>query len=195
MLVEPCFERQTHADDLERICDKNGGNSRQRTAEQAPQWSFMSGAWYQRGAELLIGKEFDGGVREYAEERGRVTAEEPAHARLGIDVAHGGHDAKPRARVFGKLRIGGLEEDFHPVERADDSLSLEDLLEIFDKLVGLGYERQWESSARVESGEVENILHIQRFLLPTRSGGYNLGSASWAFVGSQPSLVSSCCSC
>ena len=96
----------------------------------------MSGARNQRGAELLVGEEFDGGVREYAEERGRVAAEEPTRARLGIDVAHCGHDAEPRARVFGELRVGGLEEDFHPVKRADNSLSLEDWLEILTSLQG-----------------------------------------------------------
>lgn len=84
----------------------------------------MSGARNQRGAELLVGEELDGGVGEYAEKRGRVTAEEPAHARLGVDVAHGGHDAEPGARVFCELRVGGLEENFHPVERADDGLGL-----------------------------------------------------------------------
>lgn len=131
MLFEPCLERQTHADDLERVRDEDGGDSRQRAAEQTPQRSFMSGARNQRGAELLVGEEFDGGVREYTKEGGRVATEEPAHARLGIDVAHCGHDAEPRARVFGELRVGGLKENLHPVKRADDSLSLENWLEFF----------------------------------------------------------------
>lgn len=85
----------------------------------------MSGARDQYGAELLVGEKFDGGVGEYAEERGRVAAEEPAHARLGVDVAHCGHDPEPGARVFGELWVGGLEENFHPVERADNGLGLE----------------------------------------------------------------------
>lgn len=90
----------------------------------------MSGGRYQHGAELLVGEEFDGSVREYAEERSRVAAEESAQAGLGVDVAHCRHDAEPGARVFGELRVGGLEEDFHPVQRADDSLGLEAWLEL-----------------------------------------------------------------
>lgn len=59
-----------------------------------------------------------------------MAAEEPAHARFSVDVAHCGHDAEPGACVFGELRIGRLEEDFHPVKRADNSLSLIDWSDI-----------------------------------------------------------------
>lgn len=96
----------------------------------------MSGARNEHGAKLLVGEEFDGRVGEYAEKRGRMAAEEPAHACLGVDVAHCGHDAEPRAGVFRELRVGGLEEDFHPVERAYDSLGLESSSD-FTSLVGL----------------------------------------------------------
>ena len=85
----------------------------------------MGGAGDQHGAELLVGEELNGGVRKYAKKRGRMAAKKPAHARLGVDVTHRSHDPEPGACVFGELRVGGLEEDFHPVERADDSLGLE----------------------------------------------------------------------
>ena len=89
----------------------------------------MSGAGDQHGAELLVGEELDGSVREYAKERGRVAAEKPTHARLGVDVTHRSYNPEPGARVFGELGVGGLEEDFHPIERADDSLGLENWLD------------------------------------------------------------------
>ncbi len=53
-----------------------------------------------------------------------MPTEEPAHAVLAVDVAHGGHDTEPRAGVFGKLGVGGLEEDFDAVEGADNGFGL-----------------------------------------------------------------------
>lgn len=123
-LVEFGLKRQAHADDLERIRHENGSDPRERAAEQAPQRSLMGGARDQHRAELLVGKELDSGVGEDAEKRGRVTPKKAAHPRLAVDIAHCGHNAEPGAGVFDELRVGGLEEDFNPVERADDGLGL-----------------------------------------------------------------------
>ena len=54
-----------------------------------------------------------------------MPTEEPAQAVLAVDVAHGGHDAKPGAGVLGELGVGGLEEDLDAVEGADDGFGLE----------------------------------------------------------------------
>lgn len=53
-----------------------------------------------------------------------MPTEEPTHAVLAVDVAHGGHNAKPGTGIFSKLGVGGLEEDFDTVEGADDSFGL-----------------------------------------------------------------------
>lgn len=124
-LVEFGLKRQAHADDLERVRHENGSDPRERAAEQAPQRGLMGGAWDQHGAELLVGEKLDSGVGEYAEKRGRMTPKKAAHARLAVDVAHCRHNPEPGPGVFGELWVGGLEEDFDPVERADDGLGLE----------------------------------------------------------------------
>ena len=74
---------------------------------------------------MLVGKEFDGGVGEDAEEGCGVAPEEAAHAGFTIDVAHRRYDAEPRTGVLGELGVGGLEEDFDSVERADDCFCLD----------------------------------------------------------------------
>lgn len=53
-----------------------------------------------------------------------MAAKETTQTVLAVDVPHGGHDAEPCSRVFGKLRVGCLEEDFDAVERADYGLGL-----------------------------------------------------------------------
>ena len=53
-----------------------------------------------------------------------MTAEETSHAVLSVDVSHRGDDAEPGPGIFGELRVRGLEEDFHTVERTDDCFGL-----------------------------------------------------------------------
>ena len=53
-----------------------------------------------------------------------MAAEETTKAVLAVDVPHGRHDAEPCSGVFGKLRVGCLEEDFDAVQRADYGLGL-----------------------------------------------------------------------
>ena len=84
----------------------------------------MSGRRDHDGPDLLVGKEFDGSIGEDAKKSCRMPAKEAAYAVLAVDVAHSRHHAKPRASVFGELRIGGLEQDFDPVKRSNYSLGL-----------------------------------------------------------------------
>ena len=73
---------------------------------------------------MLVRKEFYGRVGEDAQEGCRVAPEKTAQAVLLVDVPHGGYDAEPGARVFGKLRVRGLEEDFDTVKGTDYGFGL-----------------------------------------------------------------------
>ena len=53
-----------------------------------------------------------------------MPAEETTRAIFAVDVNHGGYDARPRARVFPELGIGGLEEDFDSVEGGNHGFGL-----------------------------------------------------------------------
>ena len=79
---------------------------------------------YNDMSELLVGEELNRCIGEYPDEGRGVSSKEPTHTGLSVDVAHGGHDAKPRSSVFGELWVGRLEEDLDPVEGTDHCLGL-----------------------------------------------------------------------
>jgi hypothetical protein len=79
---------------------------------------------YNDGANLLIGKEFDGSVRKDSKQGCGMPAEESSCAVFAVDVFHRGDDPKPAAGVFCELGIRGLEEDFDAVEGGDHCFGL-----------------------------------------------------------------------
>ena len=64
---------------------------------------------------MLVGEKFDGGIGEDTQKGGRVATEEPAYAVLPVDVSHCRYHAEPRAGIFGKLWVRGLEENLNAV--------------------------------------------------------------------------------
>lgn len=118
------FECQPHTDNFQRISNENARDARRGPTEQPAQRRFVRGGRNEHRAELLIGEEFDGCVGEDAEEGGGMASEETAEAGLPIYISHGSYHAEPRAGVFGKLGVRGLEEDFDAVEGADDRFCL-----------------------------------------------------------------------
>lgn len=77
-------------------------------------------------AELFVGEEFDGGVREYAEEGHGVAFVQAFGAFSAIDVSNRMGKPRPAACVFGELGIRGLEKDLYAVEWCDDRFGLGD---------------------------------------------------------------------
>ena len=75
---------------------------------------------------MLVGEKFDAGVGEDAKEGCRMSAKEAPQALLAVYVTHGSDNAKPRTRIFGELRVRGLEEDLDAIKGADDGFCLEE---------------------------------------------------------------------
>lgn len=89
------LERQSDADYFQRVRDEDGGHAREGSAREAAQRCLVHWGGDQDVSELLVCEEFDGCVGEDSEEGCGVAAEEPTHAVLSVDVAHGGHDTEP----------------------------------------------------------------------------------------------------
>lgn len=83
-----CLKCQTHTYNLQRVGEKHGSYTSEGTAKQPPQWGLLRRHSNDDGADLLVGKEFDGSIREDAKEGGRVATEQPTNAVLLIDIAH-----------------------------------------------------------------------------------------------------------
>jgi hypothetical protein len=118
------LKSQPDTDDFEGVGEEDGGDTGEGTGEESPKRHFLCLVFYDHRADLLVGEELYGRVGENAQEGCGVSSEEPAEPLLLVDVAHGGYDAEPGARVFGELGVGGLEEDFDAVEGADDGFGL-----------------------------------------------------------------------
>lgn len=61
-----CFEGETHADHFEGVGEEDGGDACERAADESPPGGFLGFVFYNDGADLLVGEEFDGGVGENA---------------------------------------------------------------------------------------------------------------------------------
>lgn len=61
--------------------------------------------WDYDGTDLFIGEEFDGSVGEDTEKCSRVAFEQASGAFIALDIADGGSEASPTARVLGILWV------------------------------------------------------------------------------------------
>lgn len=90
-----CFECKTHADDFEGICAEYTNHASQTAADEAAARGFLGFTLDYACADLLVCEEFDTRIREDAEKGRRVAFEKSAHAGGGVDVVHGGGEARP----------------------------------------------------------------------------------------------------
>lgn len=161
------LKSQPDTDDFEGVGEEDGGDTGEGAGEESPKRHFLCLVFYDHRADLLIGEELYGRVGEDAQEGCRVASEEPAEPVLLVDVAHGGYDAEPGARVFGELGVGGLEEDFDAVEGADDRFGLR----------GSSGQRGllWDETEVLLEGSY--IQHILLTPPPAQNAEHNPGSA------------------
>lgn len=89
-----CLKRQADSDDLEGVCEEDGRDARQTAADEPAERRLVLFARDHSGSYLFIGEELDAGVGEDSEECRRVAAEQAARALEGVNVLHGGQDAK-----------------------------------------------------------------------------------------------------
>lgn len=122
----PRLKGEPHADDFERVCEKHRRDAGKRPSEESADRGLLAWVGDEEMPNLLIRHEFYGGVGEDAEKCGGVATEEADDAVGVPDLADGGEDARPAARVLDELRVGCLEEDFDAVERRDEGFSLEE---------------------------------------------------------------------
>ena len=85
------------------------GRARSQSGGGAAEQGRDGVRWWTDLVHLVVGDEFDGGVGEDAEEGRGVALEEPAHARVGVDLRAGAEGAAPGplwTRVSGPERRG-----------------------------------------------------------------------------------------
>lgn len=119
-VVFPRLERHTHSDDFKRVCEEDARNACHAAREESPEMCFVFGAVDYDGSNLLVREKLDGGIRENAEDCGRVAAVESYSAFVSVYRTHRGENASPGAGISRELGVGGLEEDFDSVKRRDN---------------------------------------------------------------------------
>lgn len=118
------LEREPHPDHFKGIREEDARDAGQTAREESPQRRLLLVGLDQHRPDLLVGDELDGGVREDAEQCGRVSAEETGDAFGPRDVPHGAGRTEPRSTVFGELGTRGLEQDLDSVKGRYEGFSL-----------------------------------------------------------------------
>lgn len=67
------LKSESNSDKFERICEEDRGNAGHRSRQKSTHGSFVSFIGNDHSSYLLIGEEFDGGIREDSEQSGRVS--------------------------------------------------------------------------------------------------------------------------
>jgi hypothetical protein len=108
-------ECHAYADDFQRVCEEDRGHSGHAACYEPSTGGLVGSGGDDSSSNLFIGKEFDAGIGEDAQKGCRMAAKETAKAICFVDVPHGSCNPEPMARIFGELRVGGLEKDLDAV--------------------------------------------------------------------------------
>jgi hypothetical protein len=108
-------ECHAYANDFQRVREEDRGHPSHAAGYEPSTGGFVGSGGDDPSSNLFIGKEFDAGIGKDAQEGCGMAAKETAKPICFVDVPHGSCNPEPMTRIFGELRVGGLEKDLDTV--------------------------------------------------------------------------------